>query len=159
MKIIVFSDSHGYTYNLKKAVEKHLDANLLIHLGDGQKDIETVMAEHPNIKYYHVAGNCDFGSVLPSAKTIDADYNIKIFATHGHLYHVKYTLEYLKETARESGCNIVLYGHTHIKYNSYEDGLYILNPGSISCPKDSTKPSYAIIDISKAGIVTNIIEL
>ena len=51
MKIIVFSDSHGYTYNLKKAVEKHLDANLLIHLGDGQKDIETVMAEHPNIKY------------------------------------------------------------------------------------------------------------
>jgi hypothetical protein len=158
MKIIVFSDSHGSIANLNKVVEKHLDADMFIHLGDGEKEYESLVCRYPKLKMYYVAGNCDYNSMYPNELILGADFNIKIFATHGHRHCVKYSLDILKLSAKENGCQIALYGHTHERFNSYDDGLYILNPGSISCPRDGLKPSYAIIDISKSGIMTNIIE-
>ena len=59
----------------------------------------------------------------------------------------------------EHGCDILLFGHTHVRYNAYEDGIYILNPGSASAPHDGTKPSFGHIDISDAGIVMNIADI
>lgn len=159
MKIIVFSDSHGNSRNLNKVIEKHMDADMFIHLGDGEREFETLVTMYSNLKMYHVAGNCDYNSIYPNELILNADFNIKIFATHGHRYYVKYSLEAIKSTALENGCQIALFGHTHERFNSYEDGLYIMNPGSISCPRDTNKPSYGIIDISKAGIMTNIVNI
>jgi hypothetical protein len=160
MKVIVFSDSHGDLANLLKVVKKHQDdADMFIHLGDGEREFTTLTTLFPSLKMYHIAGNCDYDSLHPSELILGADYNIKIFATHGHRYYVKYSLEAIKSSARENGCQIALYGHTHQRYNAYEDGLYILNPSSISCPRDSYKPSYGVIDISKPGIMTNIVDV
>ena len=159
MKIIVFSDSHGSSTNLNKVITSHKDADMFIHLGDGEREFENLSAMYPNLKMYYVSGNCDYNSSHPYELVLNADFNIKIFATHGHRYYVKYSLEAIKDTAKENRCQIALYGHTHERFNAYEDGLYILNPGSISCPRDNNKPSYAIIDISKAGIMTNIVDV
>lgn len=158
MKIIVFSDSHGNSYNLTKVIEKHKDSDFFIHLGDGEREMENIEKMYPNLKFYYVAGNCDYNSIYPLELIINADFNIKIFATHGHRYYVKYSLEAIKSTALENSCNIALYGHSHERFYSFEDGLYIMNPGSISCPRDSNKPSYGLIDISKAGIMMNIVD-
>lgn len=159
MKIIVFSDSHGYSINLDKVIKMHQDANMFIHLGDGEIEFQNLVTMYPHLKMYHVAGNCDYNSLHPNELILNADFNIKIFATHGHRYYVKYSLEAIKSSAIENGCQIALFGHTHERFNSYEDGLYIMNPGSISCPRDTNKPSYGIIDISKAGIITNIVDV
>lgn len=72
---------------------------------------------------------------------------------------VGYSLGHIKSTAVKNGCDIVLYGHTHARCNLYEDGLYIMNPGSASCPRDGNKPSYGIIDIVPAGISMNIADI
>ncbi|MCI7805035.1 MAG: metallophosphoesterase family protein, partial [Oscillospiraceae bacterium] len=64
-----------------------------------------------------------------------------------------------KAKARSMGADIALYGHTHERFCAYEDGLYIMNPGSTSCPRDGRKPSFGIIDVSPSGIMTNIIDL
>jgi len=159
MKIIVFSDSHGNSYNLTKVIEKHKNADFFIHLGDGEREMENIKKMYPNLKFYCVAGNCDYNAIYPLELIINADFNIKIFATHGHRYYVKYSLEAIKSTALENSCNIALYGHSHERFYSFEDGLYIMNPGSISCPRDSNKPSYGLIDISKAGIMMNIVDV
>ena len=57
--------------------------------------------------------------------------------------------------AREKKADIVLFGHTHQALAEYDDGLYILNPGSLH----GSMGTYGIIDITKAGIVTNIVRL
>ncbi|MGN1412216.1 MAG: metallophosphoesterase [Oscillospiraceae bacterium] len=156
MKILVISDSHGYSGNIIRVLQKVNDIDMLIHLGDGEKEFESIKMTYPKIKMYHVAGNCDYNSLSPNELIIPVDFNIKIFATHGHRYYVKYSLDAIKSSAIENGCSIALFGHTHQRLEKYEDGLYILNPGSISCPRDDNKPSYGIVEISKSGIITNI---
>ena len=51
---------------------------------------------------------------------------------------------YEKE-ARENKCDILVYGHTHVKKLEKKDNLIILNPGSPSRPRDYA-PSFAILE-------------
>ena len=73
----------------------------------------------------------------------------KIYCTHGHAEHVKYGTDELICRARQEGADIVLYGHTHSGVTAYDDGLYIMNPGSI---RDG---HYGMIDIVPGGIMLN----
>ena len=57
--------------------------------------------------------------------------------------------------AREQGAQVLLYGHTHQALTDYDDGLHILNPGSLS----GWRPSYGTLDITPQGIVPNVIRL
>ena len=68
---------------------------------------------------------------------------------------MKYDLNTLYFAAQEADAKIVLFGHTHTPYNEYVNGIYILNPGSIK----GYYGTYGTIDISKSGIVTNIIQI
>ena len=58
------------------------------------------------------------------------------------------------EAAAERNCDIALYGHTHVGDSRYTDKaagtgrpMWIVNPGSITLPKDGFEPKYAIIRI------------
>ena len=68
------------------------------------------------------------------------------FITHGHKYGVKMGLNNIFYKGKEVEVDAVLFGHTHIKIISKEDGLWIINPGSPSLPKDRV-PSIAFIEI------------
>ncbi len=157
MRIIVVSDTHGLYSRLYDVVMRNLKADAFIHLGDGEEECQTLLHNFPEItlKFHCVRGNCDYGSQLPVFKTLDIAPGHRIFATHGHRFGVKYDLGTLVTTAKENGCDIALYGHTHVQNSSYENGVYILNPGSASCPRDGKPASYGYIDITPAGVVTN----
>lgn len=149
MRILVLSDSHGMPSRILDAVEAHPEAEALIFLGDGERDLDTVES------YYHslsnvikVAGNCDFSSSLPLLRVVTLGGK-KIYCTHGHAEHVKYGTDELILRARQEGADIVLYGHTHTGVTAYDDGLYIMNPGSI---RDG---HYGMIDIVSGGIMLN----
>lgn len=158
MKVIVMSDSHRNFFSLEKIFTEYY-ADHYIHLGDGERELDTIASKYPDKNIIHVRGNCDIASFSESETFFAPADNCKIFATHGHKYNVKYSLEPLKQRARSLGANVALYGHTHERFCSYEDGLYIMNPGSVSCPRDGGNPSFGIIDISSSGIMTNIVEL
>lgn len=160
MRIIVISDTHGSVNAIESVFLRNKDADLFIHLGDGERDLDNFLAENTSYidKTVHVCGNCDIGSLSPGYVVLPV-FGHKIFATHGHLFAAKNGLEILKRNAKENGCDILLYGHTHVRYNKQEDGLYILNPGSACCPNDGTKPSFGHIDIFYSGIVTNIADI
>lgn len=161
MRIIVLSDTHQYLRNLETIVRQNLDADLFIHLGDGESEAELLLRTIPEIadRFHYIKGNCDYGSGYPLFKTIDVMPGHRIFATHGHRYQVNFTLDYLTQTAREDGCDIALYGHTHVSQSTYENGVYVLNPGSASCPRDGNPPSYGVVDVSSAGVMTNVVFL
>ncbi|MDE6797574.1 MAG: metallophosphoesterase [Ruminococcus sp.] len=160
MRIIVISDTHGNFSNLENIFLRNADADWFIHLGDGERELDRFIIENPiyERKIIHVAGNCDYHSFSHDDFILPADY-CKIFATHGHKHHVKMSLEPLKAVATENDCNIILYGHTHTRFMYQKDGLYIMNPGSASCPRDGYPASFGTIDISHYGVVMNIADV
>ena len=160
LRIVVLSDTHGNYFNLESIILRNTDADWIIHLGDGEHELDNFILSHQKLapKIIHVAGNCDFDSLSNDVFVLPV-LDHKILATHGHLYGVSGSLDRLKNLALTNGCDIVLFGHTHVRYQSNENGLYIMNPGSASLPRDGKKPSFGHIDISPAGVVTNIVDV
>jgi putative phosphoesterase len=62
---------------------------------------------------------------------------------------VNYGTKELAQIAREQGCSIALYGHTHRpEIDDSSPGLLILNPGSISFPRQKGREkSYMILEL------------
>lgn len=149
MRVLVLSDSHGDVYKLRRAIDSQPTAKLIVFLGDGEYDIDSVECRVPVIK---VRGNCDFGSSLPLNFT-DEVCGKKIYCTHGFRENVKYTTENLISAAKSHGAHIALYGHTHVPVTSYDGGLYLVNPGSVR------EGSFAVIDINDSGIMPIIMKI
>lgn len=157
MRIVVVSDTHRDFWALREVVEKHKrEVDCFLHLGDGAQELEDIRELYPEICVYSVRGNCDFGAKAKDSGILSTEF-AKIFYTHGHLYRVKYGLYDFKSVAQEQHAQIALYGHTHQSHTEYDNGLYIMNPGSLAHPREG-KPSYGIIDLTSGGIVLNIVE-
>ncbi|MFB0919896.1 MAG: YfcE family phosphodiesterase [Oscillospiraceae bacterium] len=155
MKLLVFSDSHGYHLKMLSAIELS-KPDMLVHLGDGGRDVSKIEAQFPQIPLRAVRGNCDMGSVLPDTDFFQAG-KAKIFISHGHLYGVKVTLSALVDDARVRGANIVMFGHTHIAKFAMSGGIYVLNPGTCGL---AASPSCAEVIIDDKGEIScNLIRL
>ena len=157
MRIVVISDSHRNTKVIDKILQEQPTASHVFFLGDNVSDIEDFEFLYPDKKFYVVSGNCDYQSLIPSVKTETLE-GVRILYTHGHTFSVKYGTERLLQAGKQNGYDIILYGHTHISKILYEDGMYIVNPGSCSRPRDFAA-SYAVIDITKQGIMPIIIKI
>ena len=149
MKIAVFSDSHGYTPKMLDAIYD-CSPDLIIHLGDGNFDIDKIEKQFPLIPLKAVRGNCDFSPILPETDLFTVS-GIKIMITHGHLFGVKSSTASLTDMAKKAGADIVMYGHTHVA-DYFEIGkLLVINPGSCGF---SSLSSFAEVIISDKGIVS-----
>lgn len=158
MKIVVVSDTHKNFSRLKEIVENNSDAELFIHLGDGRYELADVSDLFPDKQFVYVRGNCDYGVFDAEEELVVPLGQYKAFVTHGHRYNVNTDLEPLVARARTRGCDIALYGHTHIYKTDVKDGVYIMNPGSVESPRGRNFPSYGVIEIDEAGkIIMNII--
>ncbi len=145
MKILVLSDSHGDGWNLREIFSRERGFSLCIHLGDGERDLEPFFPM-PGVPLLQVRGNCDFYSTLPS-KIVTQEGGKTILCTHGHEQHVKYGLSDLRFAARDAKADIALYGHTHVPVQTYDDGLYLCNPGSVR------NGDYAVLEIVPQGVM------
>lgn len=148
MKIMIVSDTHNSHRNLERAIEKAGKIDMLIHLGDveGGEDYIEALADCPA---HILSGNNDFFSDLPREEEFDIEGK-HIFITHGHYYYVSMNEERLKEEARNRGADIVMYGHTHKPSCERENGLLVLNPGSIAFPRQiGRKYTYMMMQIEK----------
>lgn len=158
MRLLVLSDSHKKSGVLDRIIRKEQTAKNIFFLGDVTEDIENLKFEYTDRNFYIVSGNCDYFS---SYKTFDfiTLKNTKILYTHGHHFGVKSgNYGALLKFAKENGCQIALYGHTHIASITYEDGVYLVNPGSVSLSREGPV-SYAVIDILENGILPQIIKI
>lgn len=158
MKIIVVADTHKDYRKYKGIVEKNTDADLIIHLGDGEHEFNDVKAEFPQLNFTFVQGNCDFGN-SKLLEVVEAG-GYKILCVHGHEYNVQGGLDALVSEAKAHGCKIALYGHTHMYRTEYTDGIYVMNPGAVDSPRGKNKPSYGVINIVEGSKPTmNIIAI
>ncbi len=159
MKCLVFSDSHGSTRGMLRALDIHKDAEAVFFLGDGLTDIISLVDREPRHAWFYVRGNCDYTSAVGTTPVRKLESvtleGYRIVFTHGDLYGVKYGFDGLLRLAETSGADVVLFGHTHTpceKYNSKEEGgVYFFNPGSIGY--DYPAPSsYGVMNITDRGI-------
>lgn len=123
------SDTHGDTYNYYKLLEVTQDADIYAHLGDYVRDGEKLRGMTDK-QTYVIRGNGDFGRGADE-QLICLD-GVKILITHGHRYHVKSRLDMLVYRAMELDAAAVIYGHTHIPDITFENGIYIICPGTLS---------------------------
>lgn len=150
MKVLIVSDSHKRNENIEKVLEKVKPIDLMIHCGDaeGAEDYIEAIAECPLII---VAGNNDFFSGLDREIIFNID-KYKVLLTHGHYYYVSMGVERLVDEAKSRGVDIVMYGHTHKPLLDIRDDIVVLNPGSISYPRQDGKiPTYMIMEIDEYG--------
>ena len=152
MRVIVFSDSHGNTEGMKCVLERER-AELMIHLGDVSKDAQCV-AELYNKLLISVAGNCDIFASVPYVTVTEID-GVYVYICHGNaLYGDERAVA---RQAKANGCSLAFFGHTHVPTDTVIDGVRVINPGSISRPRqESGLKTYALGDITSAGIKMNI---
>ena len=148
MLIAVVSDTHRANKYIKLAKELIKDADVLIHLGDNVEDVEELERGFKG-KVYAVAGNCDYSTKYPKENIIEINGR-KIFFTHGDLYGVKRSINNIYYRGKELEAHIVLFGHTHEEIIEEENGMILMNPGSIALPR--LKGRYVgFIDINDDG--------
>lgn len=167
MRIMFASDIHGSAYYCRKMLEAYRreGAGRLVLLGDllyhgPRNDLpreyapREVIAMLNSMKHeiYAVRGNCEAEvDQMVLEFPVMADYGVLmdgeqvIYATHGHLYH-EHNLPPLKKG------DILIHGHTHVLRADKVGEHYILNPGSISIPKEGNPPTYGIWEDSQFEI-------
>lgn len=154
-KVLIFSDTHGCTDPCLSIINSAGRVDAIIHAGDYTSDAEDLEFIYPNIPVYYVKGNNDLFSNAPSHMTVIID-GARIFITHGHEQRVKYEATYstLRAAASKANPDLIVFGHTHIPYTSYEGGIITLNPGSVRYSK-----TYAVAEIENGSVKTQIIDV
>jgi putative phosphoesterase len=170
MKFIIASDIHGDAIAceaiLDAAARENADRILLLgdilyhgprnDLPEGHAPKRVIaMLNGVADKIICVKGNCEaevdqmvlsFPVMSDTALVLDCEREIELFMTHGHKYSPE-NLPPLKGNA------VFLSGHTHVLRMDKKDGIFCINPGSPSLPKEGNPKSYAIYDNGMVSIV------
>lgn len=175
-KILIVSDSHGNSKNIKLAIDREMP-DMLIHLGDIEDDPETIrawldkavqvwnampgnesMKKGLPIPAVFVEGNCDryrYGATgeenLLKKVSVFRVNGHGFYCTHGHREGVNYGLDNLYYSALENNCDIAMYGHTHVPFDDTVSGVRVLNPGSVSLPRGGNRKSYMVMTFEEDG--------
>ncbi|MDO5426081.1 MAG: phosphodiesterase [Eubacteriales bacterium] len=161
MKLFIASDIHGSAYYCRKMLEAYQKegAARMLLLGDilyhgprndlpkdyAPKEVIAMLNPLKN-EIYAVRGNCEAEvDQMVLEFPVMADYCVllegghAVYATHGHVYNAEH-LPPLKEG------DVLLHGHTHVLKAEKREGYILLNPGSISIPKEGNPPTYAVLE-------------
>ena len=151
-RYLLFSDTHGKTGNLEWVLRTEDPFYGLCFCGDGE-GLENILRNLPGCPpvIHMVAGNNDWTSLLPEEAVFSLGTH-RVFMTHGHRFGIRRSLEILSETAREKACDLCFFGHSHRPYMEICGGVYCVNPGSLSEPRqDPCLPSYIVITVDDHG--------
>lgn len=149
MRVLIISDSHGDTKRFDQIITAS-EPDMIIHLGDIERDVEYLEAVYPNIPLHAVLGNNDPWVRRETEKVIEIE-NQKIFITHGHLYGVWDNGFRVCERAKELGCATALFGHSHVPVDEMFGNVRAFNPGSISRPRQGSY-SVGIMEIENGKV-------
>ena len=160
MKVMFISDIHGsYTW-LKRAIDIYEQENFdkLIILGDilyhgprnplpdgyDCKKVTALLNEYKD-KITAVRGNCD-AEVDQMVLEFDCMQDHKEITLNGHPFYLTHGHhEYEDQLPPISKGTVLAYGHYHKPIAKKKDGIYIINPSSISLPKEGDN-SYGVLE-------------
>ncbi len=129
MKLVVVSDSHGNSVALANIIEREKPFDCLVHCGDGARDLAYLVLPSGAV-LVRVMGNIDraYGMDLPVREFFQAE-GFHVMATHGDYQRAHTDLLGLMDEARTYRADIVLFGHTHLRYLG-KNRPWLFNPGA-----------------------------
>lgn len=161
MKWLIASDIHGSALYCGQLLERFSaeQADRLLLLGDllyhgPRNDLPEGYAPKAVIELLNpladrilcVRGNCEAEvDQMVLSFPVLAEYALMplgsrlIYITHGHIHHAS-NLPPLQPG------DILLHGHTHVPVCGQTNGIRILNPGSVSIPKEGSPRSYMTLE-------------
>jgi len=163
--ILVISDSHGGTANLAAVLEWAQSGicayafDAAVFLGDGFADLSPVSARTGfPLSWHAVRGNGDYESTVHDNKVLEIPgknpaqrSSRRLFLSHGHRYRVEEGVSSIAAAARGAGAEAALFGHIHVPYRANVDGIFLLNPGSISRPRNNAGCTFAVLECPDSG--------
>ncbi len=161
MKLFFISDIHGSLHFLNRALEnfKREQADYIVILGDelyhgarnplpvgySPREVAEVLNELSD-RIIAVRGNCDSEvDEMVLNFPMMATYSIllyndrRLFLTHGHIYNEN-------NLPKLSAGDVFIYGHTHIPVAEKKGDIIVINPGSITLPKENNPNSYGVLE-------------
>jgi putative phosphoesterase len=136
MKILVISDSHGNVANLKHVMgfAKKINVEAIIHCGDWNTidTIETVLSF--GIPLYTVLGNADVRpEVITELKKRSKKFGEEFleFELGGRKIGVTHKPSDIKKFFADKKLDVIFCGHRHQQKEFFQDGIRIVNPGSL----------------------------
>lgn len=154
MRVAVFSDTHGRLDRLPAAAERLGQVDAVIHLGDLIADVEAI-GQALSAPVYAVRGNGDRADRAPLERVVEVE-GVRLLCVHGHLYPDLYRLSLKAEQER---CDAALFGHTHVPLLEAHGRILLLNPGSLSRPRGSSRPGCALLTIAKSDLRVQMLAL
>jgi putative phosphoesterase len=155
MRIFVISDTHGRIEKAVEIFETLEDIDLIVHLGDHWNDAKR-MKDLLNVPLIGLKGNMDGSFAKDGYHILETDFG-KIFLAHGHMESVKQGYENIMYKAESLQCRAAFFGHTHVPLFAEADGLFLLNPGSLSLPAGGRKGSYAVATATSDSLTASIL--
>ena len=150
MRILIVSDTHRNITNLLQLIKKIGPLDMLVHCGDVEGS-ELIIDKVVDCPVEMVQGNNDFFSNLPKEKEFMIG-RYRVWLTHGHNYYISMNTEMIKQEARDREADIVMCGHTHKPMVDIGKDLTLINPGSISYPRqENRRPSYVLMELDRDG--------
>lgn len=161
MKLFFMADIHGSLFYLNKALQMYEreNADFIVILGDelyhgarnpltkdyNPKEV-TALLNSLSSKIIAVRGNCDsevdqmvLDFPITSTYSMVLYENHRLFLTHGHIYNEQ-------NLPKLASGDVFIYGHTHVPKAEKIGGITVINPGSISLPKENSPNSYGILE-------------
>ncbi|AEX85840.1 phosphoesterase, MJ0936 family [Marinitoga piezophila KA3] len=163
MKLAIISDTHGSLFYFEKAYKYLKEADRVIHLGDylyhgprnplpeGYNPMELSKKLNEFKRKTFITGNCDSQIDMkllnipePVPYAVESYGSFNFFFTHGW----NPTIEDAENLAKKYKCQFLIHGHTHIPKFEEKEDITIINPGSVSLPKNNTPHSILIVEIN-----------
>ncbi|TDQ39189.1 metallophosphoesterase family protein [Aureibacillus halotolerans] len=152
-KLLVLSDSHGFDVELDLLWDRHSkDIEAIIHCGDSELSPKADELEG----MVTVKGNCDIGS-FPEVVTHSWE-GLRIYVSHGHLHGVKGSSDQIVQSAKRADADIVMHGHSHIAEAYENEGILVLNPGSVRLPRQRVEATYALLERKDNAVEISFLE-
>jgi putative phosphoesterase len=162
-KIIgLISDTHipsKATCIPKQVFSVFQNVDFIVHAGDlvelkvidELEQLAPVLAVHGNMDGPEVCG------VLPSLNSLRvSDRKIGVMHDPSALFG----MSKMRELVKQNGFDVLVYGHTHNSSIKWEGKTLYINPGSPTNPATfMNKPSVALLKITKAAIIPEIIQI
>ena len=142
IEMVIVSDNHMKTTGLKKVLEYHADTtDYFLHCGDSNLNHDHALMK----AFTTVKGNTDFMQKYQNEEKVELVNGELVWIVHGHMHQVNRDVNALLQAAKtfETIPSIILYGHTHRVDVKMIEGCLIINPGSISSPRDGMICTYA----------------
>ena len=147
MRILVLSDSPGVMRYMEQAAERERP-DLILHLGDYERDAERLASRYPEYPVRSVPGNCDHPWPNRPLALLQELEGFRVLMTHGHAYGVKRGLLSMELAAREAGADAAVFGRTHTAYCENSNGIWLMNPGACG----GGRSSYGVILIENGSL-------